>query len=256
MGRKRATSARRINDTYRDNPEVSFFGDNVIDLPTSKPRSTFKRLTANHHRLVHAIRNNPITLINGPAGSLKTFLTLQTALAMIDQGSLDKLIYIRQNIQRPNEKDKGAYPGERADKLSPLLKPIRDNLEAILTPYELAFLLDNGKIEATDIEDLRGRSPLRSFLFCDEAQNCDLTSLETVMTRRTECSVLALAGDYKAQRDIFTRDFDGYELVCNEFKDKFAYIQLNKNDILRSETNKDVITGFENIKAKLTNQPF
>ena len=65
--------------------------------------------------------------------------------------------------------------------------------------------------------------------------------------------MLALAGDYKAQRDIFTRDFDGYELVCNEFKDKFAYIQLNKNDILRSETNKDVITGFENIKARLTN---
>jgi len=249
MGRKRATAKR---DTFGDNPEVSFFADNVIDLPTHhKQPSTFKRLTANHHRLVHAIKTNPITLINGPAGSLKTFLTLQTALAMIDSGRLDKLIYIRQNIQRPNEKDKGSLPGEKADKLSPLLKPIRDNLEAILTPYELAFLIDNQKIEATDIEDLRGRSPLRSFLFCDESQNCDLTALETVMTRRTECSVMVLAGDYKAQRDVLTSEFDGYELVCNEFKDKFAYIQLNKNDILRSETNKDVITGFENIKTRL-----
>jgi predicted ribonuclease YlaK len=241
MGRQRQRSRREFqHDEF----------DNVVEIGTKSPK-TFKRLTANHHRVIGAIRNNPITIINGPAGSLKTFLALQTGLALIDHGMFDKFLYIRQRIERPNEPQLGSLPGEKADKLSGWLNPIRDNLEAILNPYELAFYLDSGRIEASDIESIRGRSPLRTFLFCDEAQNCDLIALETVMTRRTECSRLVLAGDFTGQRDIFSKEFDAFELVCKEFKDIFAVINLNKNDILRSETNKDVIMGFEGIRSKL-----
>lgn len=252
MGRKRhnAATTNQWDDSFGSS---HFFDhDNVIPLPIN--RKSFKQLTPNHHRLVYHIKNSPITLINGPAGSLKTFLTLQTSLSLIDAGHYDKLVYIRQNIQRPREKVLGSLPGDKGDKLSPLLNPIRDNLDAILSPYELASVIESGSIEATDIENLRGRSPLRSILFCDEAQNCDLTALETVMTRRTECSKLVLAGDFKSQRDILDPDFDGYELVCKEFDDVFPVVNLTKSDILRSETNKDVINGFERIKNYLNSQ--
>jgi predicted ribonuclease YlaK len=175
---------------------------------------------------------------------------LQTLIQLIDDGTYDKIVYIRQRIQRPHEPELGSLPGDKSEKLHKLLAPILDNLEAILSPYAVDEFIKT-KVECSDIESLRGRSPLRSCLFCDEAQNCDLTALETIMTRRTECSKLVLAGDFKGQRDILDREFDAFELVCNEFEGKFPIIHLTKNDILRSETNKDVITGFERIKERL-----
>jgi phosphate starvation-inducible PhoH-like protein len=229
---------------------------NVIEISHGwHPPSSFKKLTSNHYRLIQSIKSNPITIVNGPAGSLKTFLSLQTAIALVADGWFNKILYIRQNIQRPNEKGLGFLPGEKSDKLSPLLRPIRDNLEAIMPLGQLEQFLAKGLIEGSDLETIRGRSPLNTILICDESQNVDLVGLETVMTRRAESSKLIMVGDYHGQRDINSRDFDAFELVCKEFAGVFSLINFNKNDILRADSCKDVIEGFERIRAGLADQP-
>ena len=229
------------------------------ELPSKEwhPPSCFQKLSPNHVKAIKSIKDNPITIINGPAGSLKTFLALKIGVELMRMGVYDSYWYIRQNIYRPNEKNKGALPGNESEKLSNLIAPIKDNLYAIMPPGELKYYFDNQKIQCSDIDSIRGRSPLSSYIHCDEAQNVDLAGLLAVMTRKSFTSKLVITGDYSGQRDLNTRDFDAFEEVCDEFKyhSHFGVIHFTKEDILRDTLLKSVLDGFDNIQAKRDRKP-
>jgi len=226
--------------------------ENVIEIARGwNPPQHFKQLTPNHRRIIQAINKFPITIIHGPAGTLKTFLAVQTGLQLIKDRQYDNFLYIRQNIQRPNEKSLGALPGEEGEKLSPLLGPIEDNLNAIVPPGELSYLLRTKRIKASCIEAIRGRSPLNSILHLDEAQNADTNALKCVMTRLPESSKLIITGDFRGQRDLGGKDFDGFEEVCKVFakNPKFFVIGLGENDIRRNPLIIDILEGFAEIES-------
>jgi phosphate starvation-inducible PhoH-like protein len=216
------------------------------------PPDNFQQLTSNHLRVIKAINTMPITIVNGPPGSLKTFLGVKTLMQQVKDGKLDKFLYARQNIQRPNEKGLGYRPGSEDEKLSPLLKPIEDNLNAIMPPGELDYELRSKRIEGSDMEMLRGRSPLYTGILVDECQNIDFEGLKCAMTRLSQTSRMVLCGDFKGQRDMHSPDFDAFELVCEEFagKDGFAVINLNYGDILRNPMIEHIVKGFERIEAR------
>lgn len=217
-----------------------------------QPPDHFQQLTANHLRVIKAINTMPITIVNGPPGSLKTFLGVKTGMQLIKDCKYDKFLYVRQNIQRPNEKGLGFRPGEESEKLSPLLKPIEDNLNAIMPPGELDYELRVKRIEGSDMEMLRGRSPLDTVILVDECQNIDFDGLKCAMTRVSQSSKLIMCGDFKGQRDMHTSDFDAFEMVCEEFAtvDGFAVINLNYGDILRNPLIRRIVEGFERIEGR------
>lgn len=228
-------------------------GSNLVPINQSwQPPHHFKQLTANHRRMVRAIYENDIVIVHGCPGTLKTFLALQTGLKLIKERQFNKYLYVRQNIQRPNEKGLGFRPGEESDKLSPLIKPIEDNLYAIAPPGEIDYMLRTKRIEGSDMEMVRGRSPLNTILHLDEAQNVDLNGLLCVMTRLADSSKLIITGDYANQRDISSREFDAFREVCREFKQhpKMAVIGLGPDDILRNDLIRDIMEGFDRIKAR------
>jgi phosphate starvation-inducible PhoH-like protein len=231
----------------------------IKELPPKEwhPPNCFQRLTPNHVKAIKSIQDKPITIINGPAGSLKTFLALKIGIELMRVGKYDSYWYIRQNIYRPNEKQKGALPGNESEKLSPLIAPIKDNLNAIMPPGELKYYLDNQKIQCSDIESIRGRSPLSSYIHCDEAQNVDLAGLLAVMTRKSFTSKLVITGDYNGQRDLSTRDFDAFQEVCYEFRNHpdFGIIHFDNDDILRDPILKSVLDGFGRIQSKRDMNP-
>lgn len=234
-----------------------FFSDNVIDFGCRQWQapSDFKPLTSNHLRVIKAIQRSPITIVSGPPGSLKTFLALKSGLTLMKQGFYDNYLYVRQNIFRPREQAKGALPGNESDKFSPLLNPIRDNLNAIVPPGELSYLLSKGRISASDVDSIRGRSPLRTVIHGDECQNFDVAGLLCLLTRKTECSKIILTGDFRGQKDIIDDlAFNAFEEVCKEFKGRegFQVIQLTEADILRDESIAHVIEGFANIEKRLS----
>lgn len=216
------------------------------------PPEHFQQLTANHLRVIRAINTMPITIVNGPPGTLKTFLSLKTLHQQVKDTKLDKLLYVRQNIQRPNEKGLGFRPGVESEKLSPLLKPIEDNLIAIMPPGELDYELRIKRIEGSDMEMLRGRSPLHTGILVDECQNIDFDGLKCALTRLSSSSRMVLCGDFKGQRDMHSKDFDAFEMVCKEFNgvDGFAVINLNYDDILRNPLIRHIVEGFERIEQR------
>ena len=93
-----------------------------------------------------------------------------------------KILVCRPNAQF--DQDNGFLPGSEQEKISPLLRPIVDNLEILLdldgkkekrTEEELRsridYLFTTGVITAEAMKFMRGRSLTDTWLMIDEAQN-------------------------------------------------------------------------------------
>ena len=90
------------------------------------------------------------------------------------------------------------------DKIDPLLRGAYDNLEVLLShpddsPEEIegkvSFVFDRGYIDAQSLAYLRGRSITKTFIIIDEAQNCSVMQILSIITRAGEGTKIVLLGD-------------------------------------------------------------
>ena len=93
----------------------------------------------------------PLAIIQGPAGTAKTFYALAAGLEQVleaEERPYRKILVCRPNAQF--DADIGFLPGSEQEKISPLMRPIVDNLEILLD-------LEGKKKERRSEEELRGR---------------------------------------------------------------------------------------------------
>ena len=144
------------------------------------------------------------------AGTAKTFYTLAVGLhAMLEQ---EEPAYRRILISRPNaqfDADIGFLPGSEQENISPLMRPIVDNLEILLdlegkkkerrSEEELRgridYLFDTGVIAAEAMNFMRGRSITDTWLIIDEAQNLTPRQVKGIITRVGKGTKVVLLGD-------------------------------------------------------------
>ena len=75
----------------------------------------------------------PLAIIQGPAGTAKTFYALAAGLEQVletEERPYRKILVCRPNAQF--DADIGFLPGSEQEKISPLMRPIVDNLEILL----------------------------------------------------------------------------------------------------------------------------
>lgn len=151
----------------------------------------------------------PLVIINGDAGTAKTFLTLACAL----EQTYSQRIYRKLTVTRANvefDRSIGALPGEEDEKVAPLLRGCMDNLENLVDPAyvsgktrdgseeevhdKVLEFFDRGIISAEALSFLRGRSLKRQILFVDEAQNTTISQAKGILTRPGEDCKIVLAG--------------------------------------------------------------
>ena len=114
-------------------------------------------------------------------------------------------------ICRPNaqfDDDIGFLPGDEQEKISPLMRPIMDNLEQLIDSNEEERYKDEnelkGKIEeifereliqAEALNFIRGRSLIQTYLIIDEAQNTTPNQIKGIITRAGKNTKIILLGD-------------------------------------------------------------
>ena len=114
-------------------------------------------------------------------------------------------------ISRPNaqfDSDIGFLPGDEREKISPLLRPVMDNLEQLVDSNEekryeneaelkgkLDELFDRGIIQAEALNFIRGRSIVNTYLIIDEAQNMTPNQAKGIITRAGKGTKVILLGD-------------------------------------------------------------
>ena len=93
----------------------------------------------------------PLVIVKGMAGTAKTFYSLAVGLEKIlnnPTGEYRRILICRPNAQF--DSDIGFLPGDEQEKISPLMRPIMDNLEhKIITPYGIPLM--PGHLEKTHL---------------------------------------------------------------------------------------------------------
>ena len=155
----------------------------------------------------------PLVLVKGTAGTAKTFYAMAAGLEMVlEQSAYRKILVCRPNAQF--DEDIGFLPGSEQEKISPLLRPIIDNLEILFEREEdikkdrkdkktaendlkgrIDYLFDTGVIVAEAMNFMRGRSIKNTYLVIDEAQNLSPRQVKGIITRVGEGTKVILLGD-------------------------------------------------------------
>ena len=151
----------------------------------------------------------PLVIVKGMAGTAKTFYTLAVGLEKLLNNPTGE--YRRIIISRPNaqfDTDIGFLPGDEQEKISPLMRPVIDNLEQLIDSCEekryedetalkgkVDEIFDRGLIQAEALNFIRGRSIVRTYLIIDEAQNMTPAQVKGIITRAGKGTKIILLGD-------------------------------------------------------------
>lgn len=159
--------------------------------------------------LMQSAEKAPLVIVKGMAGTSKTFYSLAVGLEKLMNHPSGE--YRRILICRPNalfDSDIGFLPGDEQEKISPLMRPIIDNLEQLvdsndkeryLNEQELSDkiqeIFDRGVIQTEALTFIRGRSLIKTYLVIDEAQNMTPAQIKGIITRAGKDTKIILLGD-------------------------------------------------------------
>mgnify|MGYP001085086233 FL=1 len=151
----------------------------------------------------------PLVIVKGMAGTSKTFYALAVGLEKLlnhPTGEYRRILICRPNAQFDD--DIGFLPGDEKEKISPLLRPIMDNLEQLIdsdeeSRYEderelqgkIDEIFERGLIQAEALNFIRGRSIVKTYLIIDEAQNMTPRQAKGIITRAGKDTKVILLGD-------------------------------------------------------------
>lgn len=194
-----------------------------------KPRNVQQQLA------VDMLYNNDITvkMLTGRYGVGKDMLMSAAAIEMLEKGKVDKIVYVRNNIEVRDSRPIGFLPGTGDEKLMPYAMVLADKLGG---KEALDMLIAQGKIELVHLGFIRGRDIRNAILYCSEAENMTKEHIQLLLGRVGEGSQLWLNGDSR-QTDLNPlKQNSGMQLALDRLKGhpRFGYVRLLKTE--RSET--------------------
>lgn len=142
----------------------------------------------------------PLVVLLGPAGTGKTILSLAVALQKVNDGVYDRIVVIKPNIPVGGV-DIGALPGDKYEKLSAWLGPMKDNVQQLINSRRRSAgetfeqMVDEGIIEVEALSYIQGRSIANSVVIVDELQNVSPRVARMVVERCGKGSKIILLGD-------------------------------------------------------------
>jgi phosphate starvation-inducible PhoH-like protein len=203
-------------------------------------------LTPKQHELYKGIRNNMLTVCQGPAGTSKTFTACYTALSLLADKKIDQII-LTKPIQESGE-NLGFLPGTVEEKVDPYMKSYFSNFEKIIGKGSFEFLKATEQIIVEPLAYMRGTTYDRSIMLLDEAQNCTMTQLMLWVTRLGNDSKAILMGDV-SQYDIKKKDSKFIEFInLIDGVQQLNNFRFGVEDIVRNKFLIDIVDRYEKWK--------
>lgn len=200
----------------------------------------------------------PLVIIQGMAGTAKTFYSLAVGLEKVYNNVSNE--YRRIIVCRPNaqfDDDIGFLPGDEQEKIAPLMRPIIDNLEQILdsdseSRYDdeaelsdkVEEIFQRGIIQTEALNFIRGRSIVKTYLIIDEAQNMTPNQVKGIITRAGKGTKIILLGDPKQiDKPFLDEKTNGLSYAAKHMKgSEYCWqITLSAEECERSELAMDAV---------------
>ena len=182
--------------------------------------------------------NNKITLVKGPAGSGKTFLSMAYLLHKLERGHIDKIIVFCNTVATKNSARLGYYPGTKDEKL--LDSQIGNLLSSKMGGRIIVEkMINDEKLILLPMSDIRGydTTGMRAGIYISEAQNLDIELMKLALQRIGNDSICIIDGDCKTQVDdvAFAGSKNGMRRVSKVFRGHDIYGEVNLKNIHRSK---------------------
>jgi phosphate starvation-inducible PhoH-like protein len=193
--------------------------------------------------------NSHVAIVDGPAGTAKTYLAVLAALKLVSKRMIENIVYVRSVVESAN-KSIGSLPGEIDEKFAPWAMPLNDKLEELVSPAVIKNLISTNVIRCIPVNFLRGLTFRNSFVIVDEAQNLTLSELTTILTRFGHNSKYVIAGD-SLQADI--GKLSGFNKILSAFTspecvDKGIHtFKFTENEIVRSEILRFIVSRLKSV---------
>lgn len=181
--------------------------------------------------------NNKITLVKGPAGSGKTYLSLGFLMHKLERNKIDRIIVFCNTVATKNSAKLGFYPGTRDEKL---LDSQIGNLLISKFGGRVAVeqMILEEKLVLLPLSDIRGydTSGMKAGIYISEAQNMDVELMKLTLQRIGEDSICIIDGDCKTQVDDihFAGSNNGMRRASQIYRGEDVYGEVTLRNIHRS----------------------
>ena len=185
-----------------------------------------------------SLTHNKITLVKGPAGSGKTYLSLAFLMHKLERNKIDKIIIFCNTVATKDSAKLGYYPGTRDEKL------LDSQIGNLLTSKfggrcEVERMIQEEKLVLLPMSDVRGydTSGMRAGVYISEAQNMSINLMKLALQRIGEDSVCIIDGDCKTQVDDiqFAGSNNGMKRASKVFRGEDIYGEVTLQNIHRSK---------------------
>ena len=219
------------------NEEVKEYQQNKIMRRSFLTKEEFQnigvRLSDKQTILYKGIRSNILSIVHGPAGTSKTFTSCYTALSLMADKKIEKII-ITKPIKESGE-EIGLLPGTIGEKIDPYKQSYYTNFCKILNKSTIDMMFATGEITFEPLAYMRGSTYDSCIMLLDECQNATIKQLMLWATRLGKDSKAVMMGD-TSQYDVKKRDSGYIDFInmTNKMPDLFTFEFLNE-DIVRNK---------------------
>jgi phosphate starvation-inducible PhoH-like protein len=238
QSRPKSRSSQKSQSIREIDEEVKNYNlDKSAKKRSSLTKESFQnngiRLTEKQSDLYKGIRSSTMTVVHGPAGTSKTFTSCYTALALLADKKIDKII-ITKPIQESGEQI-GFLPGSITEKIDPYKQSYYTNFCKILDKQTIDFMFAAEEIVFEPLAYMRGSTYDNCIMLLDECQNASMKQLMLWATRLGKDSKAVMMGD-TSQYDVRKRDSGYVNFITMTDKMNDLYIFEFKNeDIVRNK---------------------
>lgn len=175
--------------------------------------------------------NVGIVSIGGLAGSGKTIMALAAGVSAVkDKGSPIQKVIVFRPVSAVGSQDLGFLPGTADEKMAPWAVAVDDALESFMKINEIRDL--GPALKVLPLSHIRGRTLKNTFVIIDEAQNLDLMTLVTALSRLGEGSRVVLTHDVTQRDNLRVGKYDGVARIVSTLSgsDLFAHVTMRKSE--------------------------
>lgn len=205
-------------------------------------------LSLKQNELYKGIRNNTLTICQGPAGTSKTFTACYTSLALLADKKIDQII-LTKPIQESGE-NLGALPGNVNEKIDPYRQSYYTTFCKILGKGTVDFLFSTEEISFEPLAYMRGSTYDNCIMLLDECQNASIKQLMLWVTRLGKDSKAVMMGD-TSQYDVRKRD-SGYNdfIKMVEGMQDLNLFEFNNEDIVRNKFLVEIANRYDKYRSE------
>lgn len=185
-----------------------------------------------------SFNSNQITMVKGPAGSGKTYLSLGFLMHLLEKGKIDKIIVFCNTVATKNSARLGYYPGTKDEKL--LDSQIGNLLISKLGDrFAVEDMIAKGNLLLLPLSDIRGydTTGMRAGIYVSEAQNLDINLMKLTLQRIGSDSICIIDGDFTTQVDdtSYAGMNNGMRRASEVFRGSSIYGEITLKNIYRSK---------------------